>query len=136
MHKDFAKGLEASRKQVFPSARPCADYAHMRRASYKKLRQLMHVETRQMRKARSKARGVGTARANRADESAGSNNSNLRCNLADNFSVATKAIQQGSRLTGKDRFCKIHSGAPIEAHRLQGNFVGSQSIACGLQASG
>ena len=37
VHKDYAKGIEASRKKVFPAARPCDDYPHMRRASYKVL---------------------------------------------------------------------------------------------------
>ncbi|CAJ1405087.1 unnamed protein product, partial [Effrenium voratum] len=35
VHKDYAKGIEASRRKVFPYARPCDDYAHMRRATYK-----------------------------------------------------------------------------------------------------
>ncbi|CAK9097138.1 unnamed protein product [Durusdinium trenchii] len=39
VHKDYAKGIEASRRAVFPHARPCDDYAHMRRASYKVLQQ-------------------------------------------------------------------------------------------------
>ena len=33
--KDYAKGIEASRRKVFPYARPCDDYAHMRRATCK-----------------------------------------------------------------------------------------------------
>ncbi|CAJ1461401.1 unnamed protein product, partial [Effrenium voratum] len=35
VHKDYAKGIEASRRKVFPYARPWDDYAHMRRATYK-----------------------------------------------------------------------------------------------------
>ena len=37
LHKDYAKGLEAARKKVFPNSRPCDDYPHMRRASYSAL---------------------------------------------------------------------------------------------------
>ena len=38
LHKDYAKGIDAARRRVFPSSRPCDDYAHMRRASYATLR--------------------------------------------------------------------------------------------------
>ena len=41
LHKDYAKGLEASRRKIFPAARPCDDYPHMRRASYKVLKSLL-----------------------------------------------------------------------------------------------
>jgi len=41
VHKDYAKGIEAARRKVFPSARPCDDYPHMRRASYSVLKQKM-----------------------------------------------------------------------------------------------
>ena len=41
LHKDYAKGLEASRRKVFPNARPCDDYPHMRRASYSTLKEKM-----------------------------------------------------------------------------------------------
>ena len=41
LHKDYAKGIEASRRKVFPHARPCDDYAHMRRASYKVLQKYL-----------------------------------------------------------------------------------------------
>ena len=41
LHKDYAKGLEASRRKIFPAARPCDDYPHMRRASYKVLQSLL-----------------------------------------------------------------------------------------------
>ena len=43
VHKDYAKGIEAARRKVFPSARPCDDYPHMRRASYSVLKQKMGV---------------------------------------------------------------------------------------------
>ena len=43
VHKDFAKGIEAARRKVFPFARPCDDYPHMRRASYNVLKQKMGV---------------------------------------------------------------------------------------------
>ena len=35
VHKDYAKGMDPARRRVFPWARPCDDYAHMHRASYK-----------------------------------------------------------------------------------------------------
>ena len=38
VHKDYAKGIDAARRRVFPRSRPCDDYAHMRRASYSALR--------------------------------------------------------------------------------------------------
>ncbi|CAE7307073.1 unnamed protein product, partial [Symbiodinium sp. CCMP2456] len=41
VHKDYAKGIEAAWRKVFPSARPCDDYPHMRRASYSVLKQKM-----------------------------------------------------------------------------------------------
>ena len=34
VHKDYARGLEAARKRVFPNSRPCDDFPHMRRASH------------------------------------------------------------------------------------------------------
>ncbi|CAE6960638.1 RPL15 [Symbiodinium sp. CCMP2592] len=37
VHKDFSKGIDIARRKVFPSARPCDDYAHMRRASHSTL---------------------------------------------------------------------------------------------------
>ncbi|OLQ10440.1 hypothetical protein AK812_SmicGene5828 [Symbiodinium microadriaticum] len=37
VHKDYAKGMDPARRRVFPWARPCDDYAHMHRASYKTL---------------------------------------------------------------------------------------------------
>ena len=43
VHKDYAKGIEASRKKVFPHARRCDDYLHMRRAAYKTLEKLFGV---------------------------------------------------------------------------------------------
>ena len=43
VHKDYAKGLEASRIKVFPRARRCDDYPHMRRAAYKTLESLFGV---------------------------------------------------------------------------------------------
>ena len=44
VHKDYyAKGIEAARRKVFPSARPCDDYPHRRRASYSVLKQKMGV---------------------------------------------------------------------------------------------
>ena len=43
VHKDYAKGIEASRKKVFPQARRCDDYPHMRRATYKTLEKLFGV---------------------------------------------------------------------------------------------
>ena len=45
VHKDYAKGIEAARRNVFPSARPCDDYPHMRRASYSVLKQKMGATT-------------------------------------------------------------------------------------------
>ena len=53
LHKDHAKGIEASRRNVFPYARPCDDYAHMRRASYKVLQKYLPG------KPRAKARQSG-----------------------------------------------------------------------------
>ena len=41
LQKDYAKGLEASRRKVFPNARPCDDFPHMRRASYSTLKEKM-----------------------------------------------------------------------------------------------
>ena len=41
IHKDYSKGIEKSRKECFGNARPCDDFPHMRRASYKKLEQYM-----------------------------------------------------------------------------------------------
>ena len=43
VHKDYAKGIEASRKKVFPHARRCDDYPHMRRAAYKTLEKFLGV---------------------------------------------------------------------------------------------
>ena len=43
VHKDYAKGIEASRKKVFPQARRCDDYPHMRRATYNTLEKLFGV---------------------------------------------------------------------------------------------
>ena len=43
VHKDYAKGIEASRKKVFRNARPCDDFAHMRRAAYSSLRAFFRV---------------------------------------------------------------------------------------------
>ena len=45
VHKDYAKGIEASRRKVFPYARPCDDYVHMRRASYKVLQKYLPTKT-------------------------------------------------------------------------------------------
>ena len=42
IHKDFSRGIEKSRKECFPSARPCDDFPHMRRASHKTLQGLLH----------------------------------------------------------------------------------------------
>ena len=41
VHKDYAKGIEAARKECFPGSRPCDDYAHMRRATHKVLESMM-----------------------------------------------------------------------------------------------
>lgn len=43
VHKDYAKGIEASRKKVFSQARRCDDYPHMRRATYTTLEKLFGV---------------------------------------------------------------------------------------------
>ena len=40
VHKDYAKGIEASRIKVFPYSRPCDDYPHMRRAAHSSLQKL------------------------------------------------------------------------------------------------
>ena len=52
VHKDYAKGIEASRKKVFRNARPCDDFAHMRRAAYSSLKGFFR-----MRKPKLKSRG-------------------------------------------------------------------------------
>lgn len=41
LHKDFGGGIEKARKEVFKNSRPCDDYAHMQRASYKVLQQYL-----------------------------------------------------------------------------------------------
>ena len=41
VHKDYARGIEAARRDCFPSSRPCDDYAHMRRATYKVLESML-----------------------------------------------------------------------------------------------
>ena len=43
VHKDYAKGIEASRMKIFPHARRCDDYLHMRRAAYSTLQKLFGV---------------------------------------------------------------------------------------------
>lgn len=43
LHKDFGGGLERARKEVFRNSRPCDDYAHIRRASYKVLQQYLNA---------------------------------------------------------------------------------------------
>ena len=44
VHKDYAAGIEKARITVFPNARPCDDFAHMRRASYKKLASMLNAQ--------------------------------------------------------------------------------------------
>ncbi len=47
MHKDNAKGIEAARREVFPRARPCNDFAHVARAVHSHLQKIcISVETR------------------------------------------------------------------------------------------
>ena len=43
VHKDHARGIEAARRRVFKYSRPCDDFAHMRRQSYPKLKQMLGV---------------------------------------------------------------------------------------------
>lgn len=45
VHKDFAKGIEASRMKAFPFSRPCDDYPHMRRAAHSSLQKFFGVGT-------------------------------------------------------------------------------------------
>ncbi|CAK9008753.1 unnamed protein product, partial [Durusdinium trenchii] len=56
VHKDYAKGIEASRRKVFPYARPCDDYVHMRRASYKILQKYLLTKTQRPRTSKDKAK--------------------------------------------------------------------------------
>ncbi|CAK9026508.1 Ribosomal protein L15, partial [Durusdinium trenchii] len=56
VHKDYAKGIEASRRKVFPYARPCDDYVHMRRASYKILQKYLPTKTQRTSKDKAKKR--------------------------------------------------------------------------------
>ena len=46
VHKDHARGIEAARKRVFKNSRPCDDFAHMRRQSHCKLKQMLGVHRR------------------------------------------------------------------------------------------
>ena len=41
VHKDFAKGINAARREAFPHSRPCDDYAHMVRAAGSRLQALL-----------------------------------------------------------------------------------------------
>ncbi|CAJ1458910.1 unnamed protein product [Effrenium voratum] len=57
VHKDYAKGIEASRRKVFPYARPCDDYAHMRRATYKGMQKYLPAKKTPKVKATPKNKG-------------------------------------------------------------------------------
>ena len=58
VHKDYAKGIEASRRKIFPNSRPCDDYAHMRRASYPSLQMHIRVKNRPELSAKFSEHGI------------------------------------------------------------------------------
>ncbi len=65
VHKDWAKGILAAKREVFAGARVCEDYAHLRRASYSTLQK--HVATAAGPNAKARAK----AKANTAGRGAG-----------------------------------------------------------------
>ena len=86
VHKDFSKGLEAARTKAFPLSRPCDDYAHMRRATFKVFETLMRVPTQAgTGGAQQKGKGKGVQRPARE-------------------SVRDKDFQQLQRLLATSRF--------------------------------
>ncbi|CAE7302405.1 unnamed protein product [Symbiodinium necroappetens] len=85
VHKDFAKGIENARRRAFPASRPCDDYAHMRRASYNKLKQLLGVKP--------KLPGAQSERKDDGDETR-----ELNSKAAANFRHLDKIVQLSRHL--------------------------------------
>ncbi|CAE7236065.1 RPL15 [Symbiodinium sp. CCMP2592] len=94
VHKDYAKGIEASRINVFPCARPCDDYPHMRRASHSVLASLLSP------KIPSEPQKFLEAKVTRQNSSAAEDESNARRSKP----AETKPLQLLERVIQLSRF--------------------------------